>query len=62
MPQKLWNKYDRTFEAKGQKVQRWQKNSLYVRIYVKVIKKVQSAHRYKISIGSNPNKALKIKI
>ena len=29
MPQKLWNKYDRTFEAKGQKVKRWQKNSLY---------------------------------
>ena len=32
MPQKLWNKYDRTFEAKGQKVQRWQKNSLKLKI------------------------------
>ena len=29
MSQKLWSKYDRTFEAKGQKVKRWQKNSLH---------------------------------
>ena len=32
MPQKLWNKYDWTFEAKGQKVQRWQKNSLIAKL------------------------------